>query len=181
MSKVHIFNFTRFVALQLLAFELAGMAMWHIGVMGSGFIPLALDLVPFAGVACLSPLALCLPSCPKAITTTKDQVQGTKTKDQGPRTKDPGRRYKILFFPSGEEGRGPFPSGRDRGGAPRVVDLALGKSNHYTWALSGPRSQDLRASACELAARCARGRWALAQRNLVTFACYNEQTRHLLP
>jgi hypothetical protein len=64
------------LASQLLEFELAGMAMWHIGLMGSGFIPLALDLVPIASAASLSPLAPCLQSRPRTITRTKDKYYG---------------------------------------------------------------------------------------------------------
>lgn len=60
------------------------------------------------------------------------------------------------FLPFGER-RGLFPMGRARGGAPRVVGLASGKASRHVWALSGTRRYDLCASACKLAARCARG------------------------
>ena len=74
----------------------------------------------------------------------------------------------VLSSPSGEERRVPPPSGRDRGGAPRVLDPALGKPGPTRGRCRVVAVQATRVpSAREWAATCARGRWALAHRSPV--------------
>ena len=70
----------------------------------------------------------------------------------------------------GGETSGLFCTRRTRGSALRVAGLTLGKSGCRALVLPGTHRHVWHASACETVVRCARGRWALAHRSLVTFA-----------